>query len=140
MGNHPIIRAVISLVLLLGGLMASQAAAPKVTVFILAGRSNMEGHGQVRSLDHLGDRPSCGHLLKRLQGPDGSGAARRDVTIYRNAKEKKHGPLTVGWGASEEETGPELMCGAIMGEHLKGPWSVMRCIGNASKPPAGPWC
>ncbi|MBT6453378.1 MAG: sialate O-acetylesterase, partial [Planctomycetes bacterium] len=29
-------------------------ALPKVKVFILAGQSNMEGHGQIRSLDMLG--------------------------------------------------------------------------------------
>ena len=35
----------------------------KVKVFILAGQSNMEGHGQIRSLNHLGQHPQYGYLL-----------------------------------------------------------------------------
>ena len=35
-------------------------AKGKVKVFILAGQSNMEGHGQVSSLEHLGNHPKYG--------------------------------------------------------------------------------
>jgi len=92
-----------------------------VKVFILAGQSNMEGHGQIRSLDHLGDDPKYGHLLKLLKDPDGSWAVRNDVTISYQAeqREEQKGPLTVGWGASANEIGPELMFGTILGERYK---------------------
>lgn len=93
-----------------------QAAEKMVKVFILAGQSNMEGHGQVRSLDHLGEHPKHGDLLKKLKNADGSWVIRNDVTIYWKAKDRKMGPLTVGWGASENEIGPELMFGTIMGD------------------------
>ncbi len=92
-------------------------AKGKVKVFILAGQSNMEGHGQVSSLEHLGNHPKYGGLLKKLKNPDGSWAVRKDVTVAWKSREgKKKGPLSVGWGAQEQELGPELMFGTIMGE------------------------
>lgn len=92
-----------------------------VKVFILAGQSNMEGHGQIRSLDHLGDHPQYGYLLKLLKDAGGSWVVRNDVTISYQTERRKDqsGPLTVGWGASAREVGPELMLGVIMGEHYQ---------------------
>ena len=102
---------------------ALSLAAPErpMKVFILAGQSNMEGHGQIPSLDHLGDHPKYGHLLKLLKNADGSWAIRQDVTISYRAEPRKEqcGPLTVGWGATDHEIGPELMFGTIMGEHYQ---------------------
>ncbi len=95
----------------------------KVKVFILAGQSNMEGHGQLASLDHLGSHPKHGHLLKKLKAADGSWIVRDDVTIaWRSEhREKKSGPLTVGWGAGPQAIGPELMFGTIVGDHCDAP-------------------
>ena len=93
----------------------------KVKVFILAGQSNMEGHGQVRSLNHLGKHPQYGYLLEKLKNIDGSWKIRKDVTIAWQAKEKKSGPLTVGWGSQDHEIGPELMFGTIMGDKYDEP-------------------
>ncbi|MDP6047185.1 MAG: sialate O-acetylesterase, partial [Phycisphaerae bacterium] len=70
MKNCRITTALI-LVGLLGISSAALAADKKVKVFILAGQSNMEGHGQVRSLPHLGNHPKHGHLLKKLKTADG---------------------------------------------------------------------
>lgn len=64
---------------LTGFVSQSQAADKKVKVFILAGQSNMEGHGQVRSLDRLGQHPKYGHLLKQL----------KNANAYWNEKQKK---------------------------------------------------
>lgn len=94
---------------------------PKVKVFILAGQSNMEGHGQLRSLDMLGNDPKHGQLLSLLKDKDGSWASRDDVTISWQAKQPKNGPLTIGWGYGDNEIGPELLFGAIMGEHFDEP-------------------
>ncbi len=82
-----------------------QAVEKKVKVFVLAGQSNMEGHGAVRSLPVLGEHPKYGYLLKTLQNEDGSWAVRDDVTIAWKVKEKTHGPLTVGWGGEATEIG-----------------------------------
>ena len=96
---------------------APAMAKGKVKVFILAGQSNMEGYGQVSSLEHLGNHPKYGHLLKKLKNADGTWAARKDVTVAWKSREgKKKGPLSVGWGAEDRELGPELMFGTIMGE------------------------
>ena len=95
-----------------------QGTEGSVKVFILAGQSNMEGHGQIQCLHHLGNHPEYGHLLDRLRQTDGTWAIRDDVTIsYRvDRREKDHGPLTVGWGAHAHEIGPEFMFGTIIGE------------------------
>ena len=103
---------------LIGLILATQihAEAQKIKVFLLAGQSNMEGHGQLRSLDWLGKHPEYGHLLANLKNEDGSWAVRDDVTISWNAENKTDGPLTVGWGTESNEIGPELMFGTIMGD------------------------
>ena len=98
-----------------------KVTASPVKVFILAGQSNMEGHGQIRSLEMLGEDPVHGKLLALLKAKDGSWATRDDVTISWQAKNKKSGPLTVGWGYGDEEIGPELLFGAIVGEHFDEP-------------------
>jgi len=101
-----------------------QEVAPgKVKVFVLAGQSNMEGHGQVRSLAHLGEHPEHGQLLSRLQAPDGTWATRDDVFITWQAygQPRRDGPLTVGQGANENAIGPELMFGTIVGDRFEEP-------------------
>lgn len=59
--------------LMASAVMAQQAGAGKplekfkgpLKVFILAGQSNMEGHGGVQTLDRLGEHPTHGYLLKK---------------------------------------------------------------------------
>ena len=121
MKRYPIVTTVVGVVLFLGLASPVRAAEKKLKVFILAGQSNMEGHGQVRSLDHLGEHPEHGHLLKKLKAPDGTWAVRDDVTISYQAehRKKKNGPLTVGWGSEQHEIGPELMFGTIMGQRYQ---------------------
>ena len=104
---------------------APAMAKGKIKVFILAGQSNMEGHGQVSSLEHLGNHPKYGGLLKKLKSSDGSWAVRKDVTVAWKSREgKKKGPLCVGWGAEDQELGPELMFGTVMGD-LPGDFEVI---------------
>ena len=80
------VAVVLTLFLFLGLFPEIQAAEKKVKVFILAGQSNMEGHGQIRSLPVLGEHPKHGHLLKMLRNKDGSWVVRDDVTIAWKAK------------------------------------------------------
>jgi len=105
MKKYQITIALIGAVLLLGLSSTARAAEKGVKVFILAGQSNMEGHGMLGSLDHLGNHPKYGHLIKKLKNRDGSWATRDDVTISYQAehRRKKNGPLTVGWGCDEHE-------------------------------------
>jgi hypothetical protein len=68
-----IVGAVVGLAWVTNAVMAQQAAGSKprqefkgpVKVFILAGQSNMEGHGGVKTLDRLGEHPTHGYLLKK---------------------------------------------------------------------------
>ncbi|MEZ5977473.1 MAG: sialate O-acetylesterase [Planctomycetota bacterium] len=94
----------------------------KVSVYVLAGQSNMEGHGQLRSLPHLGD--AYADHLALLRDDDGGWRERDDVTIAwkgHGPDGRGHGPLGVGWGANESEIGPELLFGALVGERTDAP-------------------
>lgn len=131
-------------------LAPSVEAAPvhrseKVQVFVLAGQSNMEGHGRVRSLARLGDSPEHAALLRSLRNEDGTWAVRDDVTITWAAKERPAGPLTVGWGVHEDEVGPELAFGTVVGEALDAPvlliktaWGGKDVYCDFRSPSAGP--
>jgi len=116
-----LVKTLVCAVLFLGLVSHVQADEKKVKVFILAGQSNMEGHGQLRSLNHLGEHPKYGYLLKNIKNEDGSWAVRNDVTVSWKSREKLSGLLTVGWGFEPHEIGPELMFGTIMGDKYDEP-------------------
>ena len=104
------------------GKSPKQAGNGVVKVFILAGQSNMEGHGGIRTIDDLGNDPKHGQLLKKLKNADGSWAVRDDVFVYyKRSGDVVKAPLTVGQGCSSGEIGPELMFGMIMGDYYKEP-------------------
>ena len=69
------VRTAVWFALLLGLVSLAHAAEKRVKVFILAGQSNMEVYGQVRSLDWLGKHSQYDHLLNNLRNEDGSWAA-----------------------------------------------------------------
>lgn len=103
-----VVGAVVAMSLVANEAMAQQVEAGKpqdqfqgpVKVFILAGQSNMEGHGGVKTLDRLGEHPAHGYLLKRIKKDDGSYVVRDDVFVsYQNADEQIKRPLSVGMGA-----------------------------------------
>ncbi|MBA7669408.1 hypothetical protein ES703_77538 [subsurface metagenome] len=116
-----LVKTLVCAVLFLGLVSHVQADEKKVKVFILAGQSNMEGHGQLRSLNHLGEHPKYGYLLKKIKNEDGSWAVRDDVTVSWKSRERLSGLLTVGWGFEPHEIGPELMFGTIMGDKYDEP-------------------
>ncbi len=104
-------------VLLVGSTVVAGEPLP-VKVFLLAGQSNMEGQGAVKTLDWLGEDRQYGHLLARIKNPDGSWKIRRDVWVYypRARGGVKKGPLTVGYGANDQKIGPELFFGVVLGD------------------------
>ena len=98
-------------------MLASPARADQapVKVFILAGQSNMEGYGGIRTLDELGTHPTASVLLRRIRKADGSFVARDDVFLYYHRDDQTiRGPLTVGQGAGPDRIGPELMFGMVI--------------------------
>jgi hypothetical protein len=92
-------------------------------VFILAGQSNMVGHGEIEK----GDQGNLKYLVendengkyKHLIDDKGEWKVRDDVFIYFNNQEKTAitGGLTVGYGANDNTIGPELQFGNEIGDY-----------------------
>ncbi|MBM3458650.1 MAG: sialate O-acetylesterase, partial [Armatimonadetes bacterium] len=87
-----------------------------VAVFVLAGQSNMEGHGILPadparsggkgSLEHLARDPATAGRFARLLDPaTGKWRARDDVFL---SSLDRRGPLTPGFGAGPDRIGPEV--------------------------------
>jgi hypothetical protein len=129
---------------------AQEPAKKPERIYLLAGQSNMQGHGHVRTLDWLGEDAEYGRLLKLLKAPDGSWAKREDAWVHYERKpgEIKQGPLSVGFGVSDNHLGPELMFGTLMAERHEAPvvlvkaaWGGRSLALNFRPPSAGepPW-
>jgi hypothetical protein len=105
-----------------------------VKVFILAGQSNMEGHGFIALDANRNDGHGSLELLVRdaataprfahLADDAGHWRTRDDVWISYLDRE---GPLTVGYGARKEHIGPELGFGWVMGDTLTEPVLLIKC-------------
>ncbi len=122
--------------LLLAFVAQPQAAeSPKVVkVFILAGQSNMEGHGFIAAdPKRNGGKGSLEFLLKdaataskfaHLADAAGKWRVRDDVFIHYL---QRKGPLTTGFGAKDTLIGPELGFGWVTGDALKEPVLLIKC-------------
>lgn len=127
------------------GVLRAKFEGP-IKVFILAGQSNMEGHGGVQTLDRMAEYPPTAKMLQKIKKNDGSFIVRDDVFVsYRKSDEKIARPLSVGMGAwGKDWFGPELMFGIEMGDHFKEPvlliktcWGGHSLYGNFRPPSAG---
>lgn len=109
----------------------TQAEQPRkgpLKVFILAGQSNMQGHGVVEanpkrnmgkgSLEYLVKHPKTAKQMKHLIDADGKWTVRKDVWIWHFDRK---GGLTVGYGARPGLIGPELQFGHVVGDHFDDP-------------------
>lgn len=107
-------------------LVAALGIAPPVKVFILAGQSNMVGHGFIAadpkrnggkgSLEQLARDPGSDKKFKPLLNKDGSWRVRDDVWIHYFDRK---GKLTVGYGAGADTIGPELGFGTVVGDSIR---------------------
>ena len=105
-----------------------------VKVYVLAGQSNMEGHGFVSadpkrnggrgSLEFLAKDESTAKHFAPLVDATGGWRKRDDVWI---SFLDRTGLLTVGYGARPEMIGPELGFGWVMGEVLDEPVLLIKC-------------
>lgn len=122
------------LLLTLTAIVSAQAAPKPVRVFILAGQSNMEGHGFVPadpkrnggkgSLEFLVKDVATAKKFTPLVDTAGKWRTRDDVWIsYLD----RHGPLTVGYGARKEMIGPELGFGWVLGDARDEPVLLIKC-------------
>lgn len=110
--------------LLFAMLAAGPRKAPPVKAFILAGQSNMVGHGfyaaDPKRNDGQGSLEAAVHAGKfqKLMDKDGKWQERDDVWIQFMGRK---GKLTVGYGAGEDRIGPELGFGQVIGDSFKEP-------------------
>lgn len=103
-------------------------ASETVKVFILAGQSNMQGHGKIQAdpkrnegkgtLEWLVKNPKTAERYKHLIDDKGEWGTRKDVQIWYL---ERKGDLRPGFGAKEGLIGPELGFGHIVGEAFESP-------------------
>lgn len=108
--------------------MASMQKAPPVKLFVLAGQSNMVGHGFIAadpkrnggkgSLEQVARDPASNKKFKQLLNKDGTWRVRNDVWIHYFDRK---GRLTVGYGAGTDCIGPELGFGWEVGDFIREP-------------------
>jgi hypothetical protein len=115
----------------------AQTPAPVLHVFLLAGQSNMEGHGVVDlddARDYNGGRGTLARFLAdpqnqkewaHLRAADGTWTTRDDVFVSYQPEHgaKKVGPLSIGFAvhAGKHHFGPELGIGHVLGSHFAEP-------------------
>ncbi len=126
--------ALFSLLLSLMAWSHAAPAAPPLPVFVLAGQSNMEGHGLIPadpkrnegrgSLEFLVKDPATAERFRHLVDVTGKWATRDDVWIWYLGR---HGSLTAGYGAREDRIGPELGFGTVVGDALDGQVLLIKC-------------
>ena len=111
---------------------AMQAAGGPLKVYLLVGQSNMQGHAQVRTFDHIGMDPKTAPILKAIRNADGTPKVYQNVWISSvdpaAPEGERHGRLTAGYGASGRDTkiGPELTFGIYMQQHVDEPILVIK--------------
>ncbi len=103
-------------------------AEKPVKVFLLAGQSNMAGTGIVKadakrndgkgSLEYLVQNAATAEKFKHLKGQGGTWAIRDDVWIQFLDRK---GKLTVGFGGGNDQIGPELGFGVVVGDAFEEP-------------------
>lgn len=121
-------RLVAVVVLLLAPAAPAPAADKPVPVYVLAGQSNMEGHGFIAadpkrnggkgSLESLTKDRATADQFKHLLDKNGKWAVRDDVWIHYL---ERKGKLTAGYGVKDDRIGPELGFGHVVGEATEEP-------------------
>ena len=124
-------RALASFLLLLfalaamfcGHAVAAQLDAKPLQVFILAGQSNMQGHAEVRTFEHIGMDLATEPMLAEMLSADGTPKVCERVWISSIgcADAEQTGKLTAGFGASREKIGPEFTFGLYMQKFTDAP-------------------
>lgn len=120
-----------------------------VKVFILAGQSNMEGHGFIKadpkrnsgkgSLEYVAKDKATAAKFKHLIGKDGKWVIRNDVWIHYLDRK---GKLTAGFGVRDDRIGPELGFGFVIGDAFDEPVLLIKLawggksLGQDFRPPS----
>jgi len=123
--NRPLVHffaLLATVVVLLTICKTTYAGQPVIRIFILAGQSNMEGHGNQTTLDVMLADPENAALLNQIRKKDGSYVVRNDVfTYYKRNGSLIKAPLQFGQGVQKDFMGPEMGFGTVMGEYFTDP-------------------
>jgi len=114
----------------------------RLKVFILAGQSNMEGHGVIKgrpgqkgTLETLTRDPATAARYRHLLDADGKWIVRDDVLLsYYDTKCK----LTIGRSAAKNSIGPEMAFGWVVGDYIDDKVLLIK-FGPGGTSLAGPW-
>lgn len=108
------------------------SAGEPLKVFILAGQSNMQGHADISTFDHIGMDPETAPLLKEMRNADGTPRVCENVWISSigngGSQDEYHGQLTAGYGAIGRGTkiGPEFTFGIWMQKFVDEPILIIK--------------
>lgn len=108
------------------------SAKTPLKVFILVGQSNMQGHAEISTFDHVGMEPATAPLLKEMRNADGTPRVCDNVWISSvgndGTGEEYRGQLTAGYGAKGRGTkiGPEFTFGIYMEKHVDEPILIIK--------------
>lgn len=118
----------VALLLALWILISVAAQAQPLQVYILAGQSNMQGHAQIRTIEHIGMDPKTKPMLADMLNADGSPKVCERVWISSIgcAEAEQTGKLTAGFGASENKIGPEFTFGITMEKLVDTPILIIK--------------
>ncbi len=137
-----IVVSVAAGLLALGPAWGAPVGKGPIKVFILAGQSNMEGHGVIKgrpeqkgTLETLTKDPATAARYQQLLDKDGNWIVRADVWLsYYDTK----CPLTIGRSAAKDSIGPEIGFGWTVGDYLDNPVLLIK-FGPGGTSLAGPW-
>ena len=131
-----------------GQAFAAQLDAKPLQIFILAGQSNMQGHAEVRTFEHIGMDLATESMLAEMLSADGTPKVCERVWISSIgcADAEQTGKLTAGFGASREKIGPEFTFGLYMQKFTDAPilliktsWGGKSLNTDFRSPGAGPY-
>lgn len=139
-----------SLLIALLLLLPAVVEAQPLQVYILAGQSNMQGHAQVRTFEHIGLDPATKPMLAEMQHADGTPKVCERVWISSlgSADTVQTGKLTAGFGASQggPKIGPEFTFGIYIQKYSNAPilliktaWGGKSLNTDFRSPSAGPY-
>lgn len=121
--------ALLALAALIAMTAPLNAAEKPLKVFILAGQSNMEGHGIIKSdpkrnggqgsLEHVARDPATAKTFGHLLDAKGNWVVRDDVWCHY--LDRNRGKLTAGFGVGKDKIGPELGFGFVVGDAFQEP-------------------
>lgn len=121
---------IVAVIGLLSGI-ASRATAKPLKIFILSGQSNMQGHVNVSTFDSMADDPKTASILKEMRNADGTPHVCEKVWISSigcagDDTTEQTGKVTIGFGASTKEIGPEFTFGIYMEKELGEPVLIIK--------------